>query len=41
MKAMLDHVALNVRDFEWYLNFFEEVFYRLGRPDGPHLLRVR
>ena len=26
MKAMLDHVALNVRDFEWYLNFFEEVF---------------
>ena len=25
MKSTLDHVALNVRDFEWYLNFFEEV----------------
>lgn len=26
MKAILDHVALNVHDFEWYLNFFEDVF---------------
>ena len=26
MKATLDHAALNVRDLEWYLNFFEEVF---------------
>ena len=26
MKAIIDHTALNVRDFEWYLNFFEDVF---------------
>lgn len=26
MKAILDHAALNVRDIEWYINFFEEVF---------------
>ncbi len=26
MKAALTHAALNVRDFEWYLNFFEDVF---------------
>ncbi|MBR2591489.1 MAG: VOC family protein [Oscillospiraceae bacterium] len=26
MKAILNHAALNVRDFEWYLNFFEDVF---------------
>lgn len=26
MKAALTHAALNVRDFEWYLSFFEDIF---------------
>lgn len=26
MKTQLNHTALNVKDFDWYLNFFLEVF---------------
>jgi predicted enzyme related to lactoylglutathione lyase len=26
MKTQLNHTALNVNDFDWYLNFFQEVF---------------
>jgi extradiol dioxygenase family protein len=26
MKTQLNHIALNVQDFDWYQNFFQEVF---------------
>ena len=26
MKTQLNHTALNVKDFDWYKKFFEEVF---------------
>ena len=26
MIAMIHHVALNVKDYDWYVRFFEEVF---------------
>lgn len=26
MKTQLNHTALNVKDFDWYLTFFQEVF---------------
>lgn len=26
MKTQLNHTALNVKDFDWYLKFFQDVF---------------
>ncbi len=38
MKAYIEHAAYNVKDMDWYLRFFEEVFelvpYRERTTDG-------
>lgn len=35
MKAQISHVAINVKDFEWHVRFFQDVFgMTIARMDG-------
>lgn len=39
MTAVIHHVALNVKDYDWYCRFFEEVFemtVERERGEAPH-----